>query len=76
MIVEKIARAPHEIGFFLVGNHGIGADVLERVIGAVKGFQELSSAVKAQFYDYPIDQSRGVSFSNVDIFHSTTASWR
>ncbi|KAH9746190.1 Fe2OG dioxygenase domain-containing protein [Citrus sinensis] len=75
-IVEKIARAPREIGFFLVGNHGIGADVLERVIGAVKGFQELPPAVKAQFYDYLRDRSRGVSFSNVDIFHSTAASWR
>lgn len=75
-IVEKIARAPREIGFFLVGNHGIGADVLERVIGAVKGFQELPPAVKAQFYDYLRDRSRGVSFSNVDIFHSTAASWK
>lgn len=41
-----------------------------------KGFHELPPVVKAQFYDYLRDRSRGVSFSNVNIFHSTAASWR
>lgn len=75
MIVEKIARASRELGFFQIVNHGIGVEVLERVIGAIKGFHEQPTEVKARFYRR--DMKTGVSFfSNVDLFQSKAASWR
>ncbi|KAH7570895.1 hypothetical protein JRO89_XS05G0216500 [Xanthoceras sorbifolium] len=74
-IVEKIARASRELGFFQVVNHGIEPEVLERVIGAIKGFHEQPAEIKARVYRR--DMNRGVSFfSNIDLFHSQAASWR
>lgn len=74
-IVEKIARTSRELGFFQIVNHGIGVEVLERVIGAIKGFHEQPTEVKARFYRR--DMKTGVSFfSNVDLFQSKAASWR
>ncbi|KAJ4710053.1 1-aminocyclopropane-1-carboxylate oxidase-like 1 [Melia azedarach] len=74
-IVEKIARASRELGFFQIVNHGIGEEVLERVIGAIKGFHEQPTEVKAKVYRR--ETNTGVSFlSNIDLFQSKAASWR
>lgn len=74
-IVEKIARASRELGFFQIVNHGIGEEALERVIGAIKGFHEQPTEVKAKVYRR--ETNTGVSFlSNIDLFQSKAASWR
>ncbi|KAK2635592.1 hypothetical protein Ddye_030384 [Dipteronia dyeriana] len=74
-IVEKIARASRDLGFFQIVNHGIEPEILERLIGAIKGFHEQPAEIKAPVYSR--ERNRGVSFSsNVDLFSSKAASWR
>ncbi|KAK4850856.1 hypothetical protein QYF36_010368 [Acer negundo] len=74
-IVEKIARASRDLGFFQIVNHGIEPEILERLIGAIKGFHEQPPEIKAPVYCR--EMNRGVSFfSNVDLFRSKAASWR
>lgn len=74
VIVEKIACASREQGFFQITNHGIEVELMERMIRAIKGFHEQPEDIKAQLYTRDI---RGVTyFSNVDLFQSKAASWR
>ncbi|WP_180059013.1 2OG-Fe(II) oxygenase family protein, partial [Acinetobacter sp. YH12227] len=73
-IVEKVACASREMGFFQITNHGIEPEVLERVIGAVKDFHEQPAEIKARVYRR--DMSPGFAFlTNVDLFHSKAANW-
>ncbi|WCJ33609.1 2-oxoglutarate (2OG) and Fe(II)-dependent oxygenase superfamily protein [Euphorbia peplus] len=74
-VVEQIARASRELGFFQIVNHGVEKEVMERIIGRVKEFHELPTEMKKQWYRR--DPGPGVSFfSNVDLFNSKAASWR
>ncbi|KAI4373219.1 hypothetical protein MLD38_011369 [Melastoma candidum] len=72
-VVELVARAAHEVGFFQVVNHGVEPEVLERLIGAVRAFHEQDPNIKQANYTRT---GRVSFFSNVDLFHSKAASWR
>lgn len=74
-IVENIARASREVGFFQIVNHGIEVDFLGRLIGAIRGFHEQPTEIKAKVYRR--EMGTGVSFfTNFDLFYSEAASWR
>ncbi|KAK0574140.1 hypothetical protein LWI29_018773 [Acer saccharum] len=73
-IVEKISCASRELGFFQITNHGIQVEVMERMIGAIKGFHEQPADIKGSFYAR--DFRPVMFFSNVDLFQSNAASWR
>lgn len=73
-VVELVALACREFGFFQVVNHGIPQEVLDRIIRAVKGFHEQPATEKARWYCRELGS--GVSFSsNYDLFHSKAACW-
>ncbi|GLT57812.1 hypothetical protein SLA2020_307600 [Shorea laevis] len=75
-VVEQVAQASRQLGFFQIVNHGIPVAVLDRTIGAIKEFHEQPTEVKARFYRRR-DVGSGVSFiSNIDLFASKAASWR
>ncbi|KAK1552403.1 hypothetical protein Q3G72_016175 [Acer saccharum] len=74
-IVEKVTCASRELGFFQITNHGIEEELLESVIGAIKGFHEQPADIKKRVYSRD-DMKRSVSFfSNFDLFHSKAANW-
>ncbi|KAI9159844.1 hypothetical protein LWI28_002429 [Acer negundo] len=74
-IVEKVTCASRELGFFQITNHGIEEELLESVIGAIKGFHEQPADIKKRVYSRD-DMKRSVSFfSNMDLFHSKAANW-
>ncbi|KAK1552599.1 hypothetical protein Q3G72_019824 [Acer saccharum] len=73
-IVGKVAHASRQLGFFQIINHGIEPDSLERMIGAVKVFNEQPVEIKARVYRR--EMSSGFAFfTNVDLFHSKAANW-
>ncbi|KAH7570898.1 hypothetical protein JRO89_XS05G0217300 [Xanthoceras sorbifolium] len=73
-IVQNVARASRELGFFQIINHGIEPDILERVVGAIKVFNEQPAEIKARVYSR--EMSPGFAFfTNVDLFHSKAANW-
>ncbi|KAF2308408.1 hypothetical protein GH714_006877 [Hevea brasiliensis] len=47
-VVEQVALACRELGFFQIVNHGIALEVVDRIIGAVKGFHEQPAEEKAR----------------------------
>ncbi|KAJ9135726.1 hypothetical protein P3X46_032878 [Hevea brasiliensis] len=74
-IVEQVSNACRKLGFFQIMNHGLPLDVMNRTIAAVKGFHELPTEVKKQWYRRGINT--GVAFfSNVDLYKAKAASWR
>ncbi|KAM7279952.1 hypothetical protein ACFE04_007086 [Oxalis oulophora] len=75
MLVDRVAKAARDFGFFQVVNHGIHVDVMNRLIGAIKEFHEQPVEAKARYYG--MDMGRDVAFfSNLDLFQSKAASWR
>ncbi|KAJ9135727.1 hypothetical protein P3X46_032879 [Hevea brasiliensis] len=74
-VVEQVALACRELGFFQIVNHGIALEVVDRIIGAVKGFHEQPAEEKARCYCR--EMGSVVSFSsNYDLFRSKAACWR
>ncbi|XP_038697210.1 1-aminocyclopropane-1-carboxylate oxidase homolog 1-like [Tripterygium wilfordii] len=75
VLVQQVAHACRELGFFQIVNHGIPLKVMENMIGAVKSFHEQPTEIKSRIYSR--DFNRSVHFSsNIDLFNCKAASWR
>jgi hypothetical protein len=73
--VSGVRRAAEEVGFFQVVNHGIAERVLEDMLEAVRGFHELPTEVKADYYTW--ESMRKVKYgSNYHLYNSRFANWR
>ncbi|KAL5707523.1 hypothetical protein ACHQM5_018417 [Ranunculus cassubicifolius] len=73
--IDQIHQASRTLGFFQIINHGIPSEFLNRMIEAIKGFNEQSTEIKARYYNR--EMGRGVSFStNFDLYTSKAATWR
>ncbi|XP_038697214.1 1-aminocyclopropane-1-carboxylate oxidase homolog 1-like [Tripterygium wilfordii] len=75
VLVQQVARACRELGFFQIVNHGIPLEVMENMIGAIKSFHEQPMEIKSRIYGRDINRSAQFS-SNINLFHSKAASWR
>ncbi|XP_038697200.1 1-aminocyclopropane-1-carboxylate oxidase homolog 4-like [Tripterygium wilfordii] len=75
VLVQQVARAGRELGFFQIVNHGISLKVMENMIGAIKSFHEQPTEIKSRIYGR--DFKRSVAFiSNLDLFYTKAATWR
>ncbi|KAI4373909.1 hypothetical protein MLD38_011968 [Melastoma candidum] len=74
-IVSRVGAAARDVGFFQVVNHGVGKDVLERMLEGARAFHDMERDAKAEYYTR--DLERLVKFtSNFDLFKSKYANWR
>ncbi|KAI4373908.1 hypothetical protein MLD38_011967 [Melastoma candidum] len=74
-IVSRVGAAARDVGFFQVVNHGIGRDVIERMLEGARAFHEMERDAKADYYTR--DLKRLVRYSsNFDLFSSKYANWR
>ncbi|KAJ4710058.1 1-aminocyclopropane-1-carboxylate oxidase-like 1 [Melia azedarach] len=74
-IVEKIAHASRDVGLFQVVNHGVGVEVFDRVLGAIRAFHEQPAEMKTPLYRRDLNGDI-ILISNVDLLYSKAASWR
>ncbi|KAL8160147.1 hypothetical protein V2J09_001684 [Rumex salicifolius] len=74
-VVAHVRQAASEFGFFQVVNHPVPVPLLDRLLDAVRCFNEAPASEKTPYYTRAM--GTGVSFSsNVDLFVSKAASWR
>ncbi|KAF6150834.1 hypothetical protein GIB67_020917 [Kingdonia uniflora] len=74
-IVNQVHEASRSWGFFQIINHGVPLELLDGVIGSIKGFNEMPTEFKARYYSR--EMGRGALFStNFDLFRSKAACWR
>ncbi|XP_024963921.1 deacetoxyvindoline 4-hydroxylase-like [Cynara cardunculus var. scolymus] len=73
-IVENVAHASENWGFFQIINHGIPKTVLDEMIDGVRGFHEMETKEKIKYYsrDY---QKLFFYVSNFHLFTGDAASW-
>ncbi|XP_038697199.1 1-aminocyclopropane-1-carboxylate oxidase homolog 1-like [Tripterygium wilfordii] len=71
VLVQQVARACRELGFFQIVNHGIPLKVMENMIGAIKSFNEQPTEIKSRIYG----SKRSVTFG-CHIGTLKAASWR
>lgn len=74
-VVDQVRSACREWGFFKILNHGIPADLMNKVMEVVKEFFELDGEDKKQYYTRDIKRKVGFN-SNFDLFRVPYANWR
>ncbi|GAB2228643.1 hypothetical protein Droror1_Dr00022764 [Drosera rotundifolia] len=74
-VIEQIRSAASKFGFFQVVNHEVPMEVMERVVEAVRGFNESEDEVRKGYYKREMGDGFGYS-TNVDLYLSKAASWR
>ncbi|XP_038697198.1 1-aminocyclopropane-1-carboxylate oxidase homolog 1-like [Tripterygium wilfordii] len=73
VLVQQVARAARELGFFQIVNHGIPLKLMENMIGAINSFNEQPTEIKSRIYGR--DFKRSVDFGpNIDLLKAAT--WR
>ena len=73
--VDKLLNASEYWGFFLVVNHGIPVDLLEKMKDGVHRFFEQDTELKKRYYSR--DSTKKVFHnSNFDLYASKAANWR
>lgn len=74
-IVAKVKNASETWGFFQIVNHGIPNGVLEEIKDGVRGYFELDTQVKEEFYTH--DSFKPVVYnSDFDLYSAPTMNWR
>ncbi|XP_048430553.1 1-aminocyclopropane-1-carboxylate oxidase homolog 1-like [Pyrus x bretschneideri] len=74
-IVAKVKEASETWGFFQIVNHGIPNGFLEEIKDGVRGYFELDTQVKEEFYTH--DPFKPVVYnSDFDLYSAPTTNWR
>ncbi|XP_076947213.1 1-aminocyclopropane-1-carboxylate oxidase homolog 11-like [Bidens hawaiensis] len=74
-VVDQIKKSISTYGFFQIVNHSIPVQVIDDLIGSMKGFFEESSEYKMRYYHREV--GKGAAYStNFDLFRSKAASRR
>ncbi|XP_042059604.1 1-aminocyclopropane-1-carboxylate oxidase homolog isoform X1 [Salvia splendens] len=74
-VIDQVRSACREWGFFKILNHGIPADLMNKVMEVVKEFFEMDGEEKKQYYTRDIKRKVGFN-SNFDLFRVPYANWR
>lgn len=74
-VVDEVRQSASELGFFQIVNHGVGVEMIDKLIDGLKCFFESSNEYKMKFYHREI--GKGAAYStNFDLYQSKAASWR
>ncbi|KAI4303999.1 hypothetical protein MLD38_039571 [Melastoma candidum] len=74
-VVSRVLSAASEVGFFQVVNHGIGRELLERMLESNWTFHEMERELRASYYSRDPEKKVRLS-SNFDLYRSKYANWR